>query len=263
MAVNVYDELLALGARLTAAEAKAAALEARVLKLETPPVVVPPQSKLGLVSYFRSTTLWDKVAAVKPALAMINPGSGPGPGADSLYAATVVPKCKAAGVPVFGYVHSKGPTGYGTRPLADVKADILNHIAWYKVDGIFVDTTSNDPAFLAYYTDICTFVHGKGLKVVLNCGTKTYEGLAKICDYLCVVETDAMSYETLARPAWEAGYSNLWHMVHSCAATDMPRIVALAKQRKAGLITVTNDVMPNPYDTLPTYIDALVTELAK
>ena len=102
-----------------------------------------------------------------------------------------------------------------------------------------------------------------GCKVVLNCGTKTYEGLAKICDWLCVVETDALNYGLLARPAWEANYGNLWHMVHTCAVADMPRIVALAKQRKAGLITVTSDVMPNPYDTLPAYLDALVTELAK
>lgn len=262
MAVNIYDELLALSARLTTAEAKAAALEARVLKLETPPVVVPPPSRLGLVSYFRSSTLWDKVIAAKPMVAMINPGSGPGTTADSLYVA-LVPKVKAAGIPVYGYVHSKGSAGYGTRPLADIKADILNHIAWYGVSGIFIDTVSTDPAYLAYYTDLCSFVRSRGCKVILNCGTKTYEALAKICDWLCVVETDAMTYSTIARPAWEANYSNLWHMVHSCAAADMPRIVALAKQRKAGLVTVTDDVMANPYDTLPTYLDALVVELAK
>ena len=153
MPVNIYDELLALSARLTTAEARAAALEARVLKLETPPVVVPPPSKLGLVSYFRSTTLWDAVIAAKPQVCMINPGSGPGPSADSLYVG-LVPKCKTAGLTVYGYVHSKGPTGYGTRPLADVKADILNHIAWYGVNGIFIDCTSTDPAYLPYYTDL-------------------------------------------------------------------------------------------------------------
>ena len=258
--VNIYDELLALSSRITSSEAKLAACEARLTKLETPPVVVPPPSKLGLVSYFRSTALWDKVIAAKPAVCMINPGSGPGLSADSLYVG-LVPKVQGAGLTVYGYVHSKGPTGYGTRPLADVKADILNHIAWYGVKGIFIDCTSNDPVHLPYYTDLCSFVRSKGCKVVLNCGTKTYEGLAKIADWLCVVETDAMTYSTIARPSWEANYSNLWHMIHSCAIADMPRIVALAKQRKAGLITVTNDVMANPYDTLPVYLDALVAEL--
>lgn len=262
MAVDIYAELLGLGARLTTAEAKLVATEARIAKLETPPVVVPPPSRLGLVSYFRSTTLWDKLIAVRPMVCMINPGSGPGLSADSLYVG-LVPKVQGAGLTVYGYVHSKGPTGYGTRPLADVKADILNHIGWYGVKGIFIDCTSNDPAYLPYYTDLCAFVHSKGCKVVLNCGTKTYEGLAKIADWLCVVETDSMSYETIARPSWEAAYSNLWHMVHSCALSDMPRIVALAKQRKAGLITVTDDVMANPYNTLPTYLDALVAELAR
>ena len=260
MAVDIYAELLALGSRLTAAEAKAAALEARVLKLETP----PPTLRLAVISYFRSSTLWASTLAAKPAFCCINPGSGPGPSADALYVAQV-PKNKAAGVPTLGYVHSKGAGGYGTRPLAEIKADVLNHIAWYGVDGIFVDTVSVDPAFVPYYADLCAFIKSKGLKVCLNPGTRCLEDHAKMADWVMCAETYASTYLAApARPAWEKNYpGKMLHCVHTCTASQVPAVVSKAKADGAGLLYVTDDLMPNPYDTLPTYLPALLDEIKK
>lgn len=243
MAVNIYDELTALSARIAKLEA-----------MHAPKAVVAP------VSYFFPGTKWDTMLAKKPALALINPGSGPGTSQSGSYVAQVG-RCKTAGVPVYGYVY----TDYGNRPAADVKRDIDLHYLWYGVNGIFLDEASNVIAPLPYYTDLYYYIKGKNGTVVLNPGTKTLEQYASVADHLMVSETDLVTYRGQTRPAWEANYpaSKFWHCVHTCPVGDMPGVVALAKQRNAGLIYVTADVMPNPYDTLPTYWDALCAEVAK
>jgi hypothetical protein len=247
MAVDIYEELLALGARITKLEAAA----------------VKP-TRLAPVTYFRAdkldadgTPAWDKVIAARPALALINPGSGPGTLASTSYAA-LVPKVQAAGVPVFGYTHTR----YGLRPALEVKAD--KHKLWYGVRGIFIDTTSNKPEHVAYYQDLCSYAHGLGLLVVLNAGTQCLEEHAVMADYVMCSEGDVPTYRARVPRAWEAQYAaKLWHCVHSCPPAEMPGIVALAKARRAGLLFVTDDLMANPFDRLPVYFDALAAEIVR
>ncbi len=256
MAVDIYNELIALHARCADLETKVARLE---LKL-TPKVRPAP------ITYFRAdkltaagTSAWDAVIAKKPALAMINPGSGPGLTPSVSYTALVA-KAQTAGVPIFGYTHSQ----YGLRPPADVKLDIDRHIAWYGCEGIFIDTTSNKPEHVAYYQDLCNYVHSKGRKVVLNTGTQCLEAHAIMADYLMCSEGDVPTYRARVPRPWEVNYpGKLWHAVHGCPPVDMPGVVALAKQRGAGLLYVTEDVMPNPWDTLTASWDALCAEIAK
>jgi hypothetical protein len=266
MAINIYDELTRVSVTLADIEAAVAKLGERVAKLEA---LSTRPSTLAPVSYFRADKLdadgkpaWDKVIAAKPALALINPGSGPGPSKSNSYAALVA-KAQAAGVPIYGYVHTKGPAGYGTRPLAEVYADVQNHKTWHGVAGIFVDCTSNKPEHLQYYQQLCDYIHNKGLKVVLNAGTQCLVEHAQMADYVMCSEGNVVTYRARVPRAWEAQYaSKLWHCVHSCPAADMPSVVALARTRGAGLVYVTNDVMPNPYDGLPAYWAELVAALA-
>jgi hypothetical protein len=253
MAVNIYDELLALSARLTTAEAKTAALEARVAKLETPPVVKPPV-QLAVVSYLRDALLWDKIIAAKPVIAMINPGSGPGTSADSLYVG-LVPKVKTAGINCLGYIHSKGTDGvYGNRPMSEIKRDIDLHVQFYAVNGIFCDTVNPTLAYVPYYAEMCAYAHAKGLKICLNPGTKCLEDHVKMADWVMCVETYATTYLAGTRPLWEKNYpGKLWHCVHTAAPAQLQSIYDKARRDGAGLLTVTDDVMPNPYNTLPSY----------
>lgn len=239
MAVNIYDELARAHARIDALEGRSG-------------------PKLAPVTYFYPGVRWDTTLAKNPALTIINPGSGPGTIMNSAYH-TQVAKCRAAGVSVIGYVHTK----YSLRPAAEVKTDIDRHFAWYGVDGIFIDTTSNKLEHVAYYADLAAHIRAKGGIVVLNPGTSTLEAHARIADHVMVSETDAATYRQQTRPAWEAKFpaSKFWHCVHTCPAAEMPEIVALAKARNAGLLYVTDDVMANPYNVLPTYFDALVAAL--
>lgn len=257
MAVNIYDELLALSARCTATEAKQAALEARVAKLEAMPVPVPVPSKppvaLAVVSYLRSLTDWDKIIAAKPVIAMINPGNGPGTAPDSLYVG-LVPRVLAAGINCLGYVHTR----YAVRPIAEVKRDVDLHVQFYKVNGIFVDTTSNKLEHVPYYADLCAYIKSKGLKVCLNPGTKCLEDHVRMADWVMCVETEAVNYLASTRPAWEKLYpGKLWHCIHTAAPAQLQSIYDKARRDGAGLLTVTDDVMPNPYNTLPSYWSAL------
>lgn len=244
MAVNIYDEL--------------AALEARIAKLES---AAAPRMRIAAVSYFRSPTLWAACLAGKPALCLINPGSGPGTVADQLYVAQV-PKNRAAGVATYGYTHTR----YGARSLAEVKADVLNHKAWYGVDGVFIDTTSNKVEHVPYYADLCAFIKGHGLKVCLNPGTNGPEAHAQMADHVMVTETFWGTYKNQARPAWEANYpGKLWHCIHECPSAYYPKAVDLARSRGAGLLFVTDDLYStdkNPYNTLPTYWSGLCALVA-
>lgn len=249
MAINIYDELLAHAARLDALEKKLA-----------------PKTRVAPVSYFRADKLtatganaWDAVIAKRPALALINPGSGPGLSASSSYTALVA-KAQSAGVPVYGYTH----TQYGARPLAEVKADVDKHFLWYGVAGIFVDTTSNKVEHVAYYLDLCNYIHSRGRKVVLNPGTQCLEAHAQMADYVMCSEGDVLTYKARGARPWEVNYpGKLWHCIHTCDVSQMPEIVKLAKERGAGLLYCTPDVMPNPYDTLAPYWDTFCVEVAK
>lgn len=252
----LLQELNAIKQQLLQLTQADAALSLRLAALEAAPPVTVPKMRIGAVSYFRTLASWDAIIAAKVAVAMINPGSGPGPAPDSLYVG-MVPKCRAAGVPVYGYVHTK----YGVRPAAEVKADILNHKAWYGIDGIFVDTTSTDRAYLPYYADLCAFIHAQGLKVALNPGSSGPEEHAQMADYVMVAENYWSNYKAQTRPAWEskpAYAGKLWHVIHTCPAAEMPAAVAMAKQKHAGLVYITDDLMPNPYNVLPTYFQGLV-----
>jgi hypothetical protein len=255
-AVNIYDELLSLRSAVDGLNDSVGALASRLAALEA---AARPRLRVAPVTYVYPGAKWDGFLAEKPALTQINPASGPGTAVSAAYVAQVA-LCRAARVPVLGYVHTK----YSLRPIAEVKADIDKYSLWYGVVDIFIDTTSNKLEHLQYYVELCDYVHSKGGRVALNPGTKTIEQHAQIADWVMVCETDLATFKLQVRPSWEAKpeyAGKLWTVVHSCPAADMPYVVAEAKRRHAGLVYVTDDLMANPYDKLPTYWAALCDEV--
>src|SRR4051812_25332655 len=110
---------------------------------------------------------WDDLNAAAsriPIEAIMNPASGPGPGANPDYR-VAVGALQASGGRVIGYV----PTGYGSRPAAEVIADVRAYLQWYDVDGIFLDEMGNqlgDLDYTAVYA--CIKAMGGDLHVVGN-----------------------------------------------------------------------------------------------
>jgi len=151
-------------------------------------VVAVPASGTGIVvpAYFypswwdSETNLWDDLSAAAgqvPLVAIMNPNSGPGSGVNSDYTHEV-DALRAAGGQVIGYV----PTTYGNRPIAEVLADVDSYYAWYGIDGIYFDETTDDAdtAHLAYYQACYDYVRALDVValVILGQGTGSTEGYA-------------------------------------------------------------------------------------
>jgi hypothetical protein len=215
---------------------------------------VPAQSvqKMAIPSYFYPGAYWTQLINGAPTvgLAIINPASGPGKKADSNYLNTVR-QAQARGITVLGYVYTK----YGSRRASAVRADIDKYYSWYGVDGIFFDEASTDCAKLSYYQGLYNYVKAKGgqAKVVLNPGINTGECYVNASDILVTFEDNFAAYTTWSPSGWEYNYpaERFWHLVLGASEADMTQAIAWSKQRHAGWVYVTNDDLPNPWDTLP------------
>jgi len=201
-----------------------------------------------------------------PITAIMNPGNGPGNFQDSNYV-SAVNSFRAAGGRVIGYVH----TTYTDRPLQQVLDDIDQYDDWYNVDGIFVDEMANTgPAErLNYYRDI--YNHVKSInpswEVMGNPGTSTLEQYLTwpTADRLMVFENVGSSYPSYSPSSWNFDYdrTNFVHLVHTeSSAASMLNHLNLAVERNTSGIYVTDDVMSNPWDRLPTYWTQLVDAVA-
>jgi hypothetical protein len=146
--------------------------------------------------------------------------------------------------------------------LAQVTADIDKYKTWYGIDGIFVDEMANTgPAQrLDYYKSI--YNHVKEVdpewEVMGNPGTHTIEQYAAwpTADRFMVFENVGSAYPDYEPSAWNADYASdkFVHLVHTEASVEnMAAFLELAVERNTGGIYVTDDVMNNPWDTLPTY----------
>lgn len=188
-------------------------------------------------------------------IAIINPNSGPGTALDTNYRDQVL-RARAQGVKILGYVH----TSFGRRGLPTVKAEVDRYYTWYAVDGIFVDEASTNCWQRKYYINLNSYIKARGGTthdlVALNPGTHTSECYltAQTADIFVTFEGSFSSYQSWQMQGWEANYpaQRFWHLVYATTEAQMPQAVCLSKQRNVGYIYVTPDVLPNPWDTLPT-----------
>ena len=192
-----------------------------------------------------------------PLVAIMNPDSGPGASQDSTYVQALA-KLHQAGGKVIGYVY----TTYGTRSLADVEADIDLYLSFYALDGFFIDEMTNDENtnHLNYYAAIYQYIKAQGTNygVTGNPGSNTQEDYLTrpTDDSLMIFEDNGTNYGSFTPSSWVANYpaQQFVHLPYGVAtATTMSNYVGLAVSRNAGWIYITDDTLPNPYDTLPSY----------
>jgi len=199
-----------------------------------------------------------KAHASVPVIAVINPNSGPGTAARSDYM-TGVGKLTGAGVKVAGYV----ATGYGKRSVAEVKADIDRWRNLYpEAKAIFFDEMANTPGLESHYSGLTSYAKGKGIDYTIgNPGVDSTPGYVGTVDTILIVECAGLpSADKLA--GWHASHPReaFGIIPHSVPSLDAG-FVAMAKSHVA-YIFLQNDVMPNPWDTLPPYFDALLAALS-
>jgi hypothetical protein len=192
---------------------------------------------------------------------VMNPNSGPGSAADPAYG-QAVQAAQRAGIKVIGYVY----TSNGARPRADVEAEIDQYENAYLVDGIFFDEADPpDCNSHRFYADIVAYAkaHTGGF-TVMNPGTEIDECYMDTADVIVDFESDCGAYANWQPPAYAVNYpaNRFWHIVYACNAGSLANTVALSKARNAGYLYVTDDDLPNPYDTLPGYWTAEVAAVS-
>lgn len=195
----------------------------------------------------------------RPRMVVVNPASGPGAERSEAYGGAVHALQKA-GVRVLGYV----PTGHGGRPLPAALADVERYVSWYGVDGIFFDETAADARQLAYYRALARAARGdKGRLVVVNPGVPPAPGYFDIADIVVTFEGTYAAYRDAleATPEWLRAQrpERVAHLVYG--ATRAEALGALAGSA-AGYVYATSGALPNPWRTLPAYLDDEVEALA-
>ena len=199
---------------------------------------------------------WDTVASQAPGTGMVivNPNSGPGSSLDTTYR-SYIKALQRKGVYCVGYVD----TTYGARAIDDVKAEIALYYEWYQPDGIFLDEipTTTGASELTYYANLYAYTktHSGRALVVLNPGTNTAEEYMARSDVICTWENPYSTYAAYVPDAWTTKYpaNRFYHIAIGASDAEATTFKALAKTRNVGWVYATDDVMPNPFDALPTY----------
>ncbi len=233
------------------------------------PVVTPTAKaafcqKMFIPAYFYPGPLWNQAIAGAPTVGtmIMNPASGPGTAQNSDYVAAVN-NALAAGIKVIGYAH----TSYGSRDAAVVKSEIDAYKTWYGVSGIFLDEVSSDAALIPYYQDLADYIRAMpGTFVALNPGTIPAQGYMSVGDTVVVFEGTYNTYKNWSAPAWAAQYpaGKFVHLVYATSgATKMKNSINWSRNRFGGNVYVTHDVLPNPWDLLPSYWSAELTQINK
>ena len=193
----------------------------------------------------------------------------------------VIKRAHAAGIRVLGYVDTGylGTTGQRTRLgststedwIGQIELDINTWYAFYgaDLDGIFFDQGQNvcgpTPAsseWVELYRHINRYEkenHPGGF-TVLNPGTPLppcYEDAADVLltfegSYLSYVgrNPDAgMNYQPLSWTPADA--HKIWHIIFGANQAEALETIELSASRGAGYVFVTDDVLDNPYDSVP------------
>jgi hypothetical protein len=190
-----------------------------------------------------------------PSTAVMNPASGPGAAANPDYQ-RVLDHCHAHGQRIVGYVH----TSYGARPAADVIAEVDATYRFYPaIDGIFLDEMSTSQTTAPYYRNLYAYIKSKpgARDVVGNPGTAASSGWqldTPVADEVVIFEGTAAQYQQWSPPGWSMRRvaSQISHLVYGAStANAMRQVCSRSKTRNAGYMYVTDDVLPNPWDTLP------------
>jgi len=265
-----------LGAPLAAAPAHAATL-ATGQQLAVPAYIYPSGT---------GATQWAQVASAgsKVGMAIANVYNGPSNGVDSNWA-TAIHNAHAAGVKVYGYVDTGyfGTTGRLTRLrdtsvpawLAQVETDVN---AWYQfygtdIDGIFFDDatnvcgpTSTSTTYSSLYKQISDYVKQRhsGALTVDNPGVDVPQCYETSADVLLTFEGSYASYTSYAPSSWEAGYDphKFMNLIYATGSTQMADAITRSKNNGVGYVYVTDGVLSNPWNALPSYWSSELTSLA-
>ena len=139
--------------------------------------------------------------------------------------------------------------------------DALLYHKWYGVDGIFFDEMANAAGHEHYYSRASAYAKSLSMRLTIgNPGTDTIPSYVGTVDSMVIYES--RGYPPLSRfGGWHTSYpKSTWGSIsYATQKLSIPKVCGLASV--AGYIYVTDDTLPNPYDTLPPYFKSYINVL--
>ncbi|CAI4218928.1 unnamed protein product [Parascedosporium putredinis] len=186
---------------------------------------------------------------------------------------SVIDQAASQGKTIIGYVRTgylgvsqqRFTTRLGSHDLADWASQIEQDIdKWYELygsslGGIFFDEGWPECGPNNIYADLYTYINNytkrkhPGAFTVLNPGSPIAQCYENTMDALLTFENSYESYQSSFVPNdWTPkDPRKIWHIIYRVPQDKIATVAALARSRHAGLLEITDDDNPNPYDNLP------------
>src|SRR5438132_785660 len=253
--VGIFVVLLLLTSSLTAVITTTPATHSAFASSSTG-IIVPVYSYPG--SYWSQVIQAKNAHPSVPIIAIINPNSGPGTASDSNYV-TGIKNLQAAGITVLGYVY----TSYAARSISTAESDVSSYKNWYNVNGIMFDEMSNVAGNENYYSTLTQYVKSHGMTMTVgNPGTSTLASYVGTVDNITIYETGGMATaSTLATGTFYPTYPSSDFSMISYGVSTLDTTAETKVSPYVGYLYITNDVLSNPYDTVPSYFSSEVGTL--
>ena len=158
----------------------------------------------------------------------------------------------------------------GTRSAAQIDLDTDRWFSFYgtQIDGIFFDEMNNITGSEAFYLARSNYAKSKNWAGITwgNPGTSTIAGYVPTVDTLVIVEADNSSRPnsaTMNTRTFNGVYprEKFCSIIYNQSSLDTAYIDSTITPY-IGYYWVTDDILPNPYDSLPTYLASFMAKLA-
>jgi len=198
---------------------------------------------------------------------VLNVNSGPDTSVNTDYSDHGIPYLKSAtnkNIKLLGYVS----TFYGATSIITVKDHIQKWYDFYgeaNIDGIMLDEMEDDTGDEAYYTEVTAYVKSISPRAIVvgNPGKNVAESYINTVDKLIVWENNGSlpSESTIQTNTFYPTYHRNKFLINAynisqSSALDTTYLNTIKKYVMA--VGYTDDVTPNPYDTVPSYFDDIV-----
>lgn len=236
------------------------------------------QQQIAIASYINpkgDPGAWDRLLSYdvgKVSVLVANILNGPDYIADDSWKA-VIDRAASRGTKIIGYVRTgylgvssqKFTTRLGSSDLADWVSQIEQDVdKWFELygtnlGGIFFDEgwpeCGPDNIYANVYAHINSYTKRKypGSFTVLNPGSPIAQCFEETMDSLLTFESSYETYQNSYVPNnWiPRDPRKIWHIIYRVPENQVANVAALALARHAGLVQITDDDNPNPYDNLP------------
>ena len=198
-----------------------------------------------------------------PLYTVLNPSSGPGSVVDGNYSVTI-DRLHGANSYVFGYV----PTAYAISGSSYVETFIDGWKSLYPtIDGIFFDEVSDEDGYITFYQNLSTYARSKGFQLTIgNTGaivSGTYLNSDPF-DLTIIYEISGYPAEATLKGDFAEGnfsynYKNRGAIAYNVA---FDKTSAYMMKKYVGALYITDDNIPNPWNSFPSYLEDLFKTLS-